>query len=88
MTSQKAIWTEISRLDSAVVNTALDELMRAAIDGGAGSHACEIIALIMTPLSSINVRGQILSKMRKAGRTSLSYRHYLMTICRHLARLL
>jgi len=34
MTSQKAIWTEISKLDSAVVNIALDELMRAAIDGG------------------------------------------------------
>lgn len=67
MTSQKAIWTEISKLDSAVVNIALDELMRAAIDGGASSHACEVIALIMTPLSSINVRGQILSKMRKAG---------------------
>jgi len=41
--------------------------MRAAIDGGASSHACEAIALIMTPLSSINVRGQILTKMRKAG---------------------
>ncbi|KAI0306901.1 hypothetical protein B0F90DRAFT_1915023 [Multifurca ochricompacta] len=66
MTSQKAIWTEIAKLDSAVVNIALDELMRAAIDGGASSHACEVIALIMTPLSSINVRGQILSKMRKA----------------------
>ncbi|KAI0291754.1 hypothetical protein BC826DRAFT_969907 [Russula brevipes] len=58
MTSQKAIWTEISRLDGAVVNIALDELMRAAIDGGAGSHACEVIALIMTPLSSINALGK------------------------------
>ncbi|KAH9030143.1 hypothetical protein EDB85DRAFT_1456161 [Lactarius pseudohatsudake] len=66
MTSQKAIWAEIAKLDSTVVNTALDELMRAAIDGGASSHACEVIALVMTPLSSINVRGQILSKMRKA----------------------
>ncbi|KAI0265102.1 hypothetical protein BC834DRAFT_880157 [Gloeopeniophorella convolvens] len=66
MTSQKIIWTEIAKLDSTVVNIALDELMRAAIDGGAGSHACEMIAQIMTPLSSINVRGQILSKMRKA----------------------
>lgn len=66
MTSQKAIWAEIAKLDSIAVNIALDELMRAAIDGGASSHACEVIALIMTPLSSINVRGQILSKMRKA----------------------
>ena len=88
MTSQKAIWAEISKLDSAVVNIALDELMRAAIDGGASSHACEVIALIMTPLSSINVRGQILSKMRKAGRSPLSHWHRLMMLCRHLAKLL
>ena len=49
--------------------------MRAAIDGGASSHACEVIASIMTPLSSINVRGQILSKMRKAGWSLLNHGH-------------
>jgi len=86
MTSQKAIWTEISRLDSAVVNIALDELMRAAIDGGASSHACEVIALVMTPLSSINVRGQILSKMRKASQGLFKYWHCLTAICRQLAK--
>ena len=79
MTSQKAIWAEIAKLDSVAVNIALDELMRAAIDGGASSHACEIIALIMTPLSSINVRGQILSKMRKAGRSFLFLDLHLFT---------
>ncbi|KAI0065862.1 hypothetical protein BV25DRAFT_1988944 [Artomyces pyxidatus] len=65
-TSQKVVWGEVAKLDTPVVNVALDELMRAAIDGGAGSQRCEIIALIMIPLSSINVRGMILSKMRKA----------------------
>ncbi|KAI0040644.1 hypothetical protein FA95DRAFT_1647858 [Auriscalpium vulgare] len=64
--SQRMIWSEMARLDTAVVNVALDELMRAAIDGGAGSQRCEMIALIIVPLSSINVRGMILSKMRKA----------------------
>ncbi|KAF8270977.1 hypothetical protein EI94DRAFT_1797570 [Lactarius quietus] len=58
MTSQKVIWAEIAKLDSVAVNIALDELMRAAIDGGASSHACEVIALIMTPLSSINALGK------------------------------
>jgi hypothetical protein len=77
MTSQKVIWAEIAKLDTAVVNIALDELMRSAIDGGASSHACEVIALIMTPLSSINVRGQIISKMRKAGRSFLILDLYL-----------
>jgi hypothetical protein len=77
MTSQKVIWAEIAKLDSVAVNIALDELMRAAIDGGASSHACEVIALIMTPLSSINVRGQILSKMRKVRRSFLILDLYL-----------
>jgi len=88
MTSQKVIWTEISRLDSTVVNIALDELMRAAIDGGASSDACEVIASIMTPLSSINVRGQILSKMRKASWSILDHEHYLTGMFRHSAKLL
>lgn len=63
--SQKLIWTEIAKGDAQLISLALDELMRAAIDGGIGSSRCESIALIMMPLSSINVRGQILSKMRK-----------------------
>ena len=65
MVTQKTIWTEIGKLDTAVVNVILDELMRAAIDGGVTSQRCETICLIVVPLSSINVRGQILSKMRK-----------------------
>ena len=88
MTSQKAIWAEIAKLDSIAVNIALDELMRAAIDGGASSHACEVIALIMTPLSSINVRGQILSKMRKVRRSFLVLDLYLLGLRRRSARLL
>jgi hypothetical protein len=67
MVTQKTIWTEIGRLDTSVVNVILDELMRAAIDGGVASQRCETICLVMLPLSSINVRGQILSKMRKVG---------------------
>jgi hypothetical protein len=52
-------------LDTSVVNIVLDELMRAAIDGGVYSQRCETICLAVVPLSSINVRGLILSKMRK-----------------------
>ncbi|TFY83118.1 hypothetical protein EWM64_g893 [Hericium alpestre] len=69
--SHRLIWAEIAKLDSPVINVVLDELMRAAIDGGLGSQRCEIIATVMAPLSSIHVRGQIFSKMRKAlGKTS------------------
>jgi neurofibromin 1 len=88
MTSQKVIWTEISRLDSTIVNIALDELMRAAIDGGASSDACEVIASIMTPLSSINVRGQILSKMRKVSGVYSIMSTFWTGMYRHSAKLL
>lgn len=63
--AQKSIWAEIAKLDPTFITVVVDELMRAAIDGGVGSQRCETIALAMMPLSSINVRGQILSKMRK-----------------------
>lgn len=62
---QKYIWIEVSKLDSSVVNAILDELMRAAVDGGSGSQRCEIVADTMAALSSINVRGRILSRIRK-----------------------
>ncbi|KAI0686496.1 hypothetical protein BC835DRAFT_1523052 [Cytidiella melzeri] len=69
---QKYIWLEIGRLDSDLVNAVLDELIRAAVDGGFGSQRCEVIADTMSALSSINVRGRIFSRIRKAlGKTSL-----------------
>jgi len=67
--SQRTIWAEIAKLDSATTSIVLDELMRAAIDGGVGTQRCETIACLMVLLSSINVRGQIFSKIRKVGFT-------------------
>ncbi|KAG2060194.1 hypothetical protein BDR06DRAFT_948277 [Suillus hirtellus] len=66
------IWVEISRQDSTLVYIVLEELIRAASDGGIGSRRCETIARSTAALSSINVRGRIFSKLRKAlGKTSL-----------------
>ncbi len=62
---QKTIWAEIAKLDTAIVVIALDELVRAATDGGIGSRRCEIVADTLIVLSSISVRGKILSKLRK-----------------------
>ncbi len=62
---QKCIWTEVGKLDSESVNTILDELMRAAVDGGIGSQRCELVADTMASLTSINVRGRIGSRLRK-----------------------
>ncbi|CAL1700085.1 unnamed protein product [Somion occarium] len=68
---QRHIWIEVGKLDSNVVNAVLDELMRAAVDGGMGSQRCEIIADVMTAVTSINVRGRIFARIRKVlGKTS------------------
>ena len=61
----KYIWAEIGKLDSCVVNAVLDELMRAAVDGGVSSVRCERVADTMGAITSINVRGRILSRLRK-----------------------
>ncbi|KAJ3551785.1 hypothetical protein NM688_g4509 [Phlebia brevispora] len=68
---QKYIWLEIGKLDSEAVNVILDELMRAAVDGGIGSQRCEIVADTMTSITSINVRARIAARIRKVlGKTS------------------
>ncbi|KAI8982739.1 hypothetical protein BD414DRAFT_515918 [Trametes punicea] len=68
----KFIWAEIGRLDSGTLNLVLDELMRAAVDGGMGSLRCEKVAETMTVLNSINVRGRVLARLRKViGKTSI-----------------
>lgn len=48
------------------MNAVLDELMRAAVDGGLGSQRCESVANIMSSLTSINTRGRIIMRLRKA----------------------
>ncbi|KAF5371189.1 hypothetical protein D9758_004214 [Tetrapyrgos nigripes] len=63
---QKYVWSEVARLESGVVDIIFDELVRTAADGGIGSFRCETIAYSVAPLSSINVRGRLYSKLRKA----------------------
>lgn len=68
----KQVWVEIGKLDTTIVNVVLDELIRAAADGGVGSRRCETIARTTAALASVNVRGKIFSKLRKVlGKTSL-----------------
>lgn len=62
---QRQIWNEIGKLDNRVVNITLDELFRAAIDGGLSSRRCEAVGETLVVLSSINVRGKVLSKLRR-----------------------
>lgn len=70
--AQRIVWTEVAKLEPGVISIALDELVRAASDGGIGSRRCELAAETMVVISSISVRGKILSKLRKAiGKTIL-----------------
>ncbi|KAI0677196.1 hypothetical protein C8Q78DRAFT_1180405 [Trametes maxima] len=69
---QKFIWSEVGKLEAGTLNLILDELMRAAVDGGMGSLRCEKISETMTSLNTINVRGRILARIRKViGKTSI-----------------
>jgi neurofibromin 1 len=49
------------------VNVVLDELIRMATDGTIGSRRCESIARAVGALSSINVRGKLIARIRKVG---------------------
>lgn len=71
---QRQVWNEIGKLDNRVVNITLDELFRAAIDGGLSSRRCEAVGETLVVLSSINVRGKVLSKLRRVSACSRGFR--------------
>lgn len=52
----------------------LEELTRAAVDGGVGSKRCEDVARTIATLSTINVRGRIFAKLRKVNHTLILWR--------------
>jgi neurofibromin 1 len=66
--TQKYIWAEAGKLDPLIVDVVLDELIRAATDGGAGSSRCETIGLLLASMTSISVRGKLIFKLRKVRR--------------------
>ncbi|KAK0461601.1 uncharacterized protein EV420DRAFT_1526161 [Desarmillaria tabescens] len=63
---QRHVWAEIGKLDSQTTEFVLDELVRSAVDAGAGTTRCETHAHIIASLSSISVRGKLFAKLRKA----------------------
>ena len=62
---QRYVWAELGKLDTLIVDVVLDELIRSAMDAGINSIRCETIANIIASLSSISVRGRLLSRLRK-----------------------
>ena len=55
----------MGNLTSPIVNIALDELARAAIDGGIASRRFEVVAESVISMSSIVARSRMLSKARQ-----------------------
>ncbi|KAJ7724736.1 hypothetical protein DFH07DRAFT_1066990 [Mycena maculata] len=64
--TQRYVWSEMGKLDPLIVDVVLDELIRAATDGGVGSSRCETIGLLLSSMTSISVRGKLIFKLRKS----------------------
>ncbi|KAJ7821199.1 hypothetical protein B0H14DRAFT_2831907 [Mycena olivaceomarginata] len=64
--TQRYVWSEVGKLDPVILDIVLDELIRAATDGGVGSSRCETIALLLASMTSISVRGKLIFKLRKS----------------------
>lgn len=62
---QSCVWAEVGKLDQLIVDVVLDELVRSAMDAGVGTRRCEIIANIISSMTSIGVRGRLFSRLRK-----------------------
>ncbi|KAG8732817.1 Ras GTPase activating protein ira2 [Ceratobasidium sp. 423] len=62
----KLVWENLGRANSGTVNATLDELTRSAIDGGLGSTRCELIAEALVNMSSVEVKGKLLARLRRA----------------------
>ncbi|KAJ7265356.1 hypothetical protein B0H12DRAFT_1201035 [Mycena haematopus] len=50
--TQRYVWAEVGKLDPLIVDVVLDELIRAATDGGVGSSRCETIGLLLASMMS------------------------------------
>ncbi|KAJ1309139.1 hypothetical protein OPQ81_004812 [Rhizoctonia solani] len=62
----KLVWENLGRANSGTVNATLDELTRSAVDGGLGSTRCELIAEALVNMSSVEVKGKLLARLRRA----------------------
>ncbi|KAH7106685.1 hypothetical protein BKA62DRAFT_797839 [Auriculariales sp. MPI-PUGE-AT-0066] len=63
---QRHVWYEIGRLDTGIINIALDECIAVATSAGIGSRTCTVIADTLVSLCSLHTRGKIISHLRKS----------------------
>ncbi|CBQ70693.1 related to Neurofibromin [Sporisorium reilianum SRZ2] len=61
---QRCVWTQLSRLDD-LIPTFLDVFTEAAMDSGLHTERFEAVLDTMVSFASINLRGKLLSRLRK-----------------------
>lgn len=64
----KIVWENLGRSNSGTVNATLDELTKSAIDGGLGSARCELIAEALVNMTSVDVKGKLIARLRRVSR--------------------
>ncbi|KIR99934.1 neurofibromin 1 [Cryptococcus deuterogattii 2001/935-1] len=66
LTIQEHLWTPLAKAHESLIDIMLFELIHDAIDAGLGSDKTECIADILVSISSTNVRGKVISRLRKS----------------------
>jgi|SRR3954452_2301589 len=61
---QSKIWNTLGKVDE-ITNIIIDEFVQYAVDHGISSPQSEIVANTIVTLSSVNIRGKIIAKLRK-----------------------
>src|SRR4051794_23312662 len=61
---QSKIWSTLGKVDE-ITNIIIDEFVQYAVDHGISSPQSEIVANTIVTLSSVNIRGKIIAKLRK-----------------------
>ncbi|OXB36317.1 neurofibromin 1 [Cryptococcus neoformans] len=66
LTIQEHLWAPFARAHECLVDIVLSELIHSAIDAGLGSDKTECIADILVSISSTNVHGKVIARLRKS----------------------
>ncbi|ODN95826.1 neurofibromin 1 [Cryptococcus wingfieldii CBS 7118] len=66
LTIQEHLWSPLAKSHGSLVDIMIYELIYGAIDAGLGSDKTECIADILVSISSTNVRGKVVARLRKS----------------------
>jgi hypothetical protein len=70
---QSNVWNTLKMVDE-ITNLIIDEFVEHSVTNGIGSVSAEIVANTIVTLSSVNIRGKIIARLRK-----VSIYHYFFT---------